>query len=69
MGGALDYAAAAGMVHGDGMAVSVNEKTREGKKEVHEHQWLTENQATVVVETEACRGGLATCDRSSSYAP
>ena len=57
------------MVRGDGVAVPVNEKTREGKEEVREHQWLTENQAAVAVETEACRGGLATCDRSSSYAP
>ena len=56
-------------VRDDGMAVPVNEKTREGKKELREHQWLTGNQATVAVEVGACRGGLATCDRSSSYAP
>ena len=54
---------------GDGVAVPMNEKTREGKEEVREHQWLTGDQAAVVVEAEACRGGLAMCDRSSSCAP
>ena len=53
---------------GDGVAVPMNEKTREGKEEVREHQLLTKNQATVAVEADACRDGLATCNRSSSYA-
>ena len=62
-GGALRYAAVAGVDPGNGAVIIASEEDREGREVVREHQCHTTSIAEVSVRRERPWRKLATCTR------